>query len=158
MKNRIKRLLNCLKIEYALFWGICVLTTACYELEVLPQGMLVNNPRTAYMLQTTGVLLAVVMIPMSLRLFSLSLIKNVKRLPLMEALVSYRRWNEVRLAMLLAPAILNLSIYYWTLDNTGLLCAAMVMVASFFCVPGENRLKMELNLDQEEEEARREEK
>ena len=70
----------------------------------------------------------------------------MRALPLVEALQSYCRWNEVRMAMLLVPALFNFSVYYWTLNTTGLLCGIMVLVASLFCVPGRNRLLAELDL------------
>lgn len=152
MEKQIKHLLNCLKFEYAFFWILLVLLVALYEIEVLPEGTLVGDPQAEYLVKVAGILLAVALIPLSLRLFSLSMIQSVQQRPLQEALVSYRRWCEVRLGLLLVPALINLSVYYWTLDNTGLFCVAMILVASLFCVPGEKRLKMELNLETEEKE------
>ena len=76
-------------------------------------------------------------------MFSLSLTRYVRQLSLPEALVSYRRWCEIRLAMLLAPALFNLTLYYTTLDVTCLLCMGMLLVASLFCVPGKTNRKNE---------------
>ena len=152
MEKQIKQLVTCLKIEYALFWALLLLLVTLYEFEVLQEGALIDEPQTEYMVKAAGILLAVTLIPLSLRLFSLSMVQSVQHRPLQEALVSYRRWCEIRLGLLLVPALINLSVYYWTLDNTGLLCAAMVLMASFFCVPGEKRLRMELNLDTDEKE------
>ena len=149
MEKMIKQLLRCLQIEYILFWGVVILTAVLYELGILPEGVLVDDSRTAYMVEVLGVLLAVGLLPLSLRLFSLSLVRCIRQRVLTDALVSYRRWSEIRLALLLVPALLNLSVYYWTLETTGLLCAAMVMVGSLFCVPGKQRLVAELNLDTE---------
>ena len=104
-------------------------------------------------LQVDWHLLAVGLIPLSLRLFSLSLIKYVRTLPLVEAVKSYRRWNEVRVCLLLVAALVNLSVYYWTMDTTGVLCAGMVLVASLFCVPGRERVVSELDLQRNEERA-----
>ena len=55
-----------------------------YEYDILPQGIFTDDVRTGYMLQVCGILLAVGLIPLSLRLFSLSLIKYVRTLPLVE--------------------------------------------------------------------------
>lgn len=85
-------------------------------------------------------------------MFSLSLTRYVRQLSLPEALVSYRRWCEIRLAMLLAPALFNLTVYYTTLDVTSLLCMGMLLVASLFCVPGRGRLMRELDLQKDEPE------
>lgn len=147
MKTRINRLLNRLKVEYAAFWVLCLLLLCLYETEVLPQGIWAGDVRMEYILQTVGILLAVAFIPLSLRVFSLSLTRYVRQLPLEEALQSYCRWNEVRTAMLLVPALFNFSVYFWTLNTTGLLCGIMVLVASLFCVPGRKRLLSELDLN-----------
>ena len=150
MEKTVGKLLGCLKVEYGAFWLLTLLTVALYELDVLPQGILVEDVRTSYMLEVLGILLTVCLIPLSLRLFSLSLVRCVQQRTLLDAVSSYRRWNEIRLALLLVPVLVNLSIYYWTLNTTGLFCAAMALVASFFCVPGRKRLENELNLVSED--------
>lgn len=149
MEKEIKRLLHCLQGEFILSWMLVLLLVVLYEADILPQGIMVGDVRMGYMLQSAGVLLAIGLIPVSLRLFSLSLTRYVRNLPLPEALKSYRRWSEVRLGLLLAPALFNLSVYYWTLDLTGLLCSGMLLVASLFCVPGRERLLAELDLSRE---------
>ena len=150
MEEAVRKLLRCLKIEYAVFWLLTMLAVALYELDVLYQGVLVGDVRTTYMLEVLGILLTVCLIPFSLRLFSLSLVRCVQQRTLMDAMASYRRWSEIRLALLLVPTLVNLSIYFWTLDTTGLFCAAMALVASLFCVPGKKRLEDELNLQPED--------
>ena len=85
MKTRINRLLNRLKVEYAAFWVLCLLLLCLYETEVLPQGVWAGDVRMEYILQTVGILLAVAFIPLSLRVFSLSLTRYVRQLPLEEA-------------------------------------------------------------------------
>ena len=95
------------------------------------------------------ILLTVCLIPLSLRLFSLNLVKRIKELPLQEALKSYRLWSEVRLALLMAPAILGISFYYLTLNTSGLFCACMALIASLFCVPSRKRLLAELDLPED---------
>lgn len=120
----------CLVVDFAVVW--CVL----YETDVFPQGSLVGDVRAEYILQTVGILLAVCLIPLSLRMFSLSLTRYVRQLSLPEALVSYRRWCEIRLAMLGAPVLFNLTVYYTTLNLTSLLCVGMLLVASLFVCRG----------------------
>ena len=101
MEKEIAQLLKCLKIEYALLWVLCLVLIVLYEYDILPQGIFTDDVRTGYMLQVCGILLAVGLIPLSLRLFSLSLTKYVRTLPLVEAVKSYRRWNEVRVLIIL---------------------------------------------------------
>lgn len=147
MEKKISCLLRLLEVEFALWWIFAVVWCVLYETDVFPQGSLVDDVRAEYILQTVGILLAVCLIPLSLRMFSLSLTRYVRQLSLPEALVSYRRWCEIRLAMLGAPVLFNLTVYYTTLNLTSLLCVGMLLVASLFCVPGRRRLMRELDLE-----------
>ncbi len=54
--------------------------------------------------------------------------------------------------MLVVPVLVNLSFYYLTLNNTGVLCAMMALIASLFCVPTRKRMLDELDLVKEENE------
>lgn len=146
MEKQIKQLLQWLQVEYVLVWILPLLLVTLYETGVMTEGMYAGDVRMDYILQTVGILLAVGLIPLSLRLFSLSLVKNVKQLPLPEALKSYRRWSEIRIGMLLAPVLVNLSFYYLTMNNTGVLCAMMALIASLFCIPTCKRMLDELDL------------
>ena len=131
-----------------------VITLALVGLLLFAKAKLTTSGdvRMDYVLQTVGILLAVGLIPLSLRLFSLSLVKNVKQRSLPEALKSYRRWSEIRTGMLVVPVLVNLSFYYLTLNNTGVLCAMMALIASLFCVPTRKRMLDELDLVKEENE------
>lgn len=142
-------MLRILQVEFAMLWMLVVLLVVLYEYDVLPQGVFADDAQACYVMQATGILLTVGMIPLSLRMFSLSLTRYVRRLSLPDALVSYRRWSEVRLGMLLAPALFDMTVYYTTLDTTGLLCAGMVLLVSLFYVPGRTRLLKELDLEQD---------
>lgn len=150
MLAKIERLLKCLQMEYILIWMVLVVLVVLYETGVLVEGTFAGDVQVDYMLQTIGVLLAIIFIPLSLRLFRLSLVKYVQFLSTPDALRSYRRWSEIRLGLLFVPALVNLSIYYMTLNNTGVLCAGMCMVASLFCVPTRKRMVDELDLSKEE--------
>ena len=159
MEKKIIRLLLLLKVEFALFWILTVVWCVLYEMDILLQGSRVGDARAEYILQTVGILLAVCMIPLSLRMFSLSLVRRVRELslpfrgsPLRKAWVADRRWCEIRLALLLAPVLFNLTVYYSTFNLTSLLCVGMLLVASLFCVPGRGRLMRELDLEKEKEE------
>lgn len=146
MEKKIKQLLQFLQMEYLLVWILPLLLVILYETGFMTEGVYAGDVRMDYILQTVGILLAVGLIPLSLRLFSLSLVKNVKQLSLPEALKSYRRWSEIRIGMLLAPVLVNLSFYYLTMNNTGVLCAMMALIASLFCIPTRKRMLDELDL------------
>lgn len=146
MEKKIRQLLQGLQIEYAGVWVLPLLLVTLYETGIMAEGVYAGDARMDYILQSVGILLTVGLIPLSLRLFSLSLAKHVKQLSLPQALKSYRRWSEVRIGMLLVPVLVNLSFYYLTLNNTGILCAMMALIASLFCVPTRRRMLDELDL------------
>lgn len=147
MAEVIKQLLKRLKIEFVAVWCLVLLLVVCYEVGLFTEGIFVGDVRMDYILTTIGILLTIVMIPLSLRLFNLNLVKRISKLSTFEALKSYRRWSEVRLALLLVAALLNMSIYYLTLNTTGLFCSLMALLATFFCIPTKERLLKELDLN-----------
>lgn len=146
MEKELKRLIRILKAEYTLMWVLTVLLAALYECDILPQGLFAGDAQMEYIMQVTSILLTICLIPLSLRLFNLSLTRHIAALPLKNALKSYRRWSEIRIALLTVASLASLSAYYWTMDTTGLLCTGMTVIASLFCVPGKERLLSELNL------------
>ena len=146
MVEVIKQLLKRLKIEFVAVWCLVLLLVVCYEVGLFTEGIFVGDVRMDYILTTIGILLTIVMIPLSLRLFNLNLVKRISKLSTFEALKSYRRWSEVRLSLLLVAALLNMSIYYLTLNTTGLFCSLMALLATLFCIPSIERLLKELRI------------
>lgn len=147
MVEVIKQLLKRLKIEFVAVWCLVLLLVVCYEAGIFTEGIFVGDVRMDYILTTIGILLTIVMIPLSLRIFNLNLVKRISKLSTFEALKSYRRWSEVRLSLLLVAALLNMSIYYLTLNTTGLFCSLMALLATLFCIPSIERLLKELDLN-----------
>ena len=149
MKAQINQLLKILRGMYLMLWILPILLCVLYETGILTDGIFCGDARMEYMLQTVCILLTVCLIPFSLRLFNLNLVKRIKELPLADALKSYRRWSEVRLLLLCVPILLNMSFFYLTLNTTGVFCATMALTASLFCVPSESRIKNELDLPED---------
>ncbi|MGL4852857.1 MAG: hypothetical protein ACRC3Z_09495, partial [Phocaeicola sp.] len=143
MENRINKLVRILQTEYLLFWVLALLLVTLYESNIFMEGVYVGDAQTAYLLQCAGILLAVGLIPIALRMFSFSLVKEIKYLDLTDALRSYHRWSEIRMGLLLVALLVNLTSYYLTLDKIGLLCTCMTLVASLFCIPSRKRLEVE---------------
>lgn len=152
MKEQIKRILKWQIVAFILVWALPLVYALLHETGVLSQGALASDARMEYIFQTIGILMTIVLIPFALRIFNLNLVKRIQELPLQQALKSYRIWADVRLALLVVPALINLQFYYLTLNNTGLFCAAMSLIASLFCVPSESRIKNELDLPENLEE------
>lgn len=149
MKKQIKKLILAQKCTFGAFWTIPVWFIALYETGLFSKGVHAGDAQMEYIYQTVGILLTIGLIPFALRIFNLNLVKRIREYPLQRALASYKLWSDVRLCLLAVPAILNLSFYYMTLNTTGLFCGAMAMLASFFCVPSEKRIKNELDLPEE---------
>lgn len=144
--EEIKKLVLQQRIEYAVFWIVALGMAVCYESGILPDGIYAGDVRMEYYLETSGILLAMVIIPLSLKLFSLALVKRIRKLPLLRALRSYGRWSEFRLLMLAFVVLANLTVYYLTLNSIGGLCALMGLTASFFCWPSMKRVMNELDI------------
>lgn len=149
MKEQIKRILIIQKSFFIGVWTAPILLVFLYEGEIFHKGIYQGNAQMEYILQCISILLTVCLIPFSLRLFNLNLVKRIKELPLQQALKSYQIWSDVRLGLLFVPAILSLSFYYTTMNTTNLFCACMALIATLFCVPSESRMKNELDLPEE---------
>ena len=152
MKEQIKKILKLQVIGFILVWAMPLVYALLHEMDILSKGVFIDDARMEYIFQTIGILMTIGLIPFALRIFNLNLVKRIRELPLQQALKSYRIWADIRLALLLVPAIINLQFYYLTLNTTGLFCSAMALIASLFCIPSENRIKNELDLPENFEE------
>ena len=147
----IKKIVRRLWMEYLLVWLLSLGIVVLYETGVMEEGTWAHDVRICYVLQTLTILLTLCLIPVSLKMFSAVLNKRV--LPLENAeskLLSYLHWSEVRLALMAIVALIGLSVYYSTLSSIGGLCALVGLLASLFCLPGEEKVKNELNLNNDE--------
>lgn len=149
MKEQIHKIYRRQLLGLFSVWGICILFAILYEAGLLHEGYFAGDGRMDYILQSVGILLTIIMIPLALRMFALNLMKRIRQLPLRYALSSYRIWSDVRLCLLFVPIFLNLQFYYLTLNTTGLFCSMMALMASLFCIPSEKRIKKELDLPEE---------
>lgn len=149
MEEQIKRVLKSLKIQYISFWILPVVLVILGEGGVLPVGIKADSVRAVYVFETVGILLTAVLVPLSLKLFSLVLSKKIDRMTFPVALSRYQLWSAVRLALLEFVVVFNLAGYYFTLSTTGALCALIGLTASLFCLPGEKRMRTELHITKE---------
>ena len=137
-------------MQYYLFWILPVLFVVAYETDFLPVGLYADDPRMMYIWETVGILTAIVCVPLALKLFSIVLKKKIDEVHLTEALSRYILWSGVRLAILEVAVLLNIFVYYLTLSNVGAFCGLIAVTASVFCLPGEKRMREELNITTEE--------
>lgn len=145
----IKSIVRRLWAEYVAVWLLAAGLFLMNGTGIVEEGALAHDGRLCYVLQTATVLLTLCLIPVSLKMFGMALEKRVRPLPLPEALRSYLRWSEIRLAMLAVVVMIGLTVYHSTLSSIGGLCALVGLLATLFCLPGEERLRSELNLNDE---------
>lgn len=152
MEKQIKRITTQLKLQYFIFWLIPVLLVIAYETDLLSVGIYADDPRMQYIWETIGVLTAIVFVPLSLKLFSIVLKRKIDEYAFPVALKQYILWSAIRLGILEVAEIMNIVVYYLTLNNVGGFCSLIALTASLFCLPGDKRLREELKIAADEKE------
>lgn len=145
--EEIKKTLSTLKQWYGIFWIIPIIIVLMRELSEDGNGYLANNASVVYAMETATILLTCLNVPLALKLFSLVLKKKVCNLELKGALKLYKKWSLIRLLLLLVPVYIGLATYYMCMSTTGILCTAIALTASLFCVPSEKNLKQDLKIE-----------
>lgn len=145
--DEIKKTLDVLKIAFAAFWGLAIVIVVVHEINDGETGLVADNVKIVYWMETVSILLTVINVPLALKLFALVLRKKIDQVPLVDALRLYKRWSLIRLLLLFIPVLAGLTTYYMCMSTTGLLCAAIGLTASLFCVPTEQRLKADLLIE-----------
>ena len=140
MDKYINRLLKTLKIEFLASWLIAIVAAVMGQVDIIPNGIVQPHSNAEFKLNTMVIILTVVGVPTSLKLFSLNTTKGLRRMNNDEALRSYHVWSTVRMAVLTADAILGFVAYYLSLNVTGLLCALVAMATTFYCWPVEHKI------------------
>lgn len=135
-------------------WGIVVLTWIQGELDVVPNGALAaHGQQFDFCVDVVLILMMIISVPLALRLFSLNTQRSLRRMDKDEALSSYHRWSLVRLLLLWFCAEAGVLVYFLLMDDKGIFCACIALVATFFCVPSARKVKRFLNsLNKESEE------
>ncbi len=96
--------------------------------------------------------MVIVLVPMALKMMSFRVVKSSYSVDFPQRSgLKYKRWSEVRMAMLAVTGWTNIVFYYLTLDSTGSICALITALALCFCWPSrekfENETGLELNHD-----------
>lgn len=151
MEERIKRTVIYLKALYIVAWVLPLLVGIAGEAGVSWTGLYAGDVRTTYGVETLVILLTVVCVPVSLKLFAWVVARKIDRTGIDGALRLYAGWSAVRVLMLLVPALAGFLGYVLVLSNNCLLCGFIALVAMLFCVPGQNRLRRELHIEEEEQ-------
>lgn len=145
--EEIKKTLSTVKQWFGIFWAIPIIIVLVRELLEDGNGSLADNASVVYSMETATILLTCLNVPLALKLFSWVLTKKIDQIELIPALKLYKKWSLVRLLFLFVPVFLGLATYYMCMSTTGILCAAIVLTASLFCVPSEKNLKQDLKIE-----------
>lgn len=151
MEEQIKSAIGKLRIQYVLFWVLPILLMLAYELNWIPVGIYADDQGMQYIWQTLSIFITVLIVPLSLKYFNVILRKRIDNLSFPVALKQYVMWSSIRLGLLELTVILGVVSYYLTLENVGSLCALIGLTASLFCMPGEKKMREELNIAVENE-------
>ena len=143
----IKKTLNKLKLWFGAFWTLPLLTVVIGELSEESAGPWASDASAVYGMETLTILLTCAAVPTALKLFAWILRKKIDKADLLEALHLYEKWSLARLLLLFLPVAAGLLTYYTCMSNTGLLCAAIGLTASLFCIPTERRLRTDLYIE-----------
>lgn len=147
MEKEIKKTTAHVKVAFACFWMISILLVISGEMGSSWVGLYVGNISATYMAETITILLTASCVPISLKLFSWVLTRKIDIAALPKALRLYALWSDIRLVLLSLPVLTGFFTYYMMLSTTGVLCGMIVLTASLFCLPGEERLRKELHID-----------
>ena len=121
-----------LRIEFVAIVVLALAIAGAFECGLLTTGTVDPASSSAYWWAIVDVALTLVMVPLALKLMSL---RNVAaRVETSDT--AFRRWSEVRIAMLATPLLLNI-VHYYALgcQPTHAYMALMIAVALLFVWP-----------------------
>lgn len=156
MDKQIKAVTRTMQIQYVFYIAIAILLVVLYQSDIIMEGTYAGDFGMQYILETIGILTTIALVPLSLKIFSVKLNNKIKMAGFENALKLYQQWSSVRLMIIAFITYLNIMIYYMTLNSIGGLCALIGLTASVFCLPGERKLREELNLVTKNEENKEE--
>lgn len=143
-------ILNRLRVEFAFVILLSGGIMYMYESELCAQGAYADDGQIRYYANVLGVLIAMLFIPLSLKLLNFRGVRNrLSGADVQAARRSYRCWSEVRMAMLAISIWMNLSFYYTTLTSSGLGCALISFFALLFCWPSREKMRHEMGVPKE---------
>lgn len=147
VEQLIKQLLLKLQISYYAFLALPLIIILAGQLDLMSVGLYTTSEtqNDAFVLQVTAVLTTLIIVPLSLKLFTLNTKNNLLRYTLDGVVHSYYIWSLVRLGMLELAVCLDIILYYLTLNNMGLLLSCIVYMVMIYCYPSKERIEKFLN-------------
>ncbi|MCD8317791.1 MAG: hypothetical protein LUC45_02545 [Paraprevotella sp.] len=137
-------MIKILRLEFSFVFLWAAVLLVLFESGIWPSGELADDAAVCYNLSVVGIFMVIILIPMSLKLMSLRTVKAsfaAEDSAIVER--NYRRWCEIRMAILAVTGWTNLVFYYLTLDSTGGFCALITALALCFCWPSQDKFVYE---------------
>lgn len=128
------------------FWLLPALAVLLlYETEICMPGVWIGTEMSEmfFFFLTATQLLTLCSIPVALKLLNWKMIRRQIAVPDRKGAQAYLRWSIVRCAILGGCLLLNLVVYYGTLEKANALCALILFFSYFFCWPSEAKRKAE---------------
>lgn len=149
---RIEKIVKRLWIELGLMWALAAVLALCYETDVFPGGACTGDATTAYVLEVAAILLTLAAVPAALKVSGKFLHRKVAERETPEtALRTLLRWSEVQVFLLTVVVLVDVSVYYATMESLGILCAAVGLLASLLCLPSKAKLESYLSNPKEKQ-------
>ncbi|MBQ0023580.1 MAG: hypothetical protein KBT29_10130 [Prevotellaceae bacterium] len=145
MEKNIQKLLKQLKMEILIALFLMILVVVLGQLGIIENGIVEPKSQTEYVLNIIVVILTVVGIPGSLKIFSLNTTKTLRRMNLDEALQSYHIWSAARLLVLFLSAVVGALVYYFATSTSSIVCSLACVSMIAYCWPSRSKIDTYLN-------------
>lgn len=132
----IKQVQRILMVNFFFVLFVCLLLVALYEAEILTPLEMGSDETLVFGILTLMELLTIVVIPLSLKLFSLKAIHRRLVAHKGDALLP---WGTARLNMLCLPMLVNTFMYYQTMSPAFGYMAIILFLCLFFVYPSIGR-------------------
>lgn len=136
----VQKIVKRLIWEFAFLWALAALLAICYETELFTEGACTEGT-AAYILEVSAVLLTLCTVPVALKISGAFLRRRLAGQDKEEAMKALLKWSEVQLFMLAVVVLVDISVYYTTMESLGILCAAVGLVASLLCFPSRTKIE-----------------
>lgn len=122
-----------------IFWipiALSAIIIVSGELDIIPNGILVNNKQVEFVIMSMMEILTIIAIPVALKLFKFKAIANKLA---SDTLLHFERWGIVRLCLLNVPMVINLVCYYLFVGAGFGYLAIILFLSLFFAYPSLSR-------------------
>ena len=146
MKMQKERILKSLRFNYIVAFIAALIIVVAFEGEYLYKGALamVLEAKSIYMLQVTGVMVTIGLIPLALKGFTRSL-EKVRGKSEPEILKTFNRMSLIRISLLFVVIVLNSFIYYGINYEGAMYCTIFGYGALIYSYPTRATLNQYMN-------------